>query len=145
MSPGVRTGLVVLLFAALNLTYVIFWARRTAKSGGLGGVPPAEPTHAAPAGADYQLELRGGARVNGLNVSWPLATLRVNPQQAELQVWGALEPIRIARTEVTSLYWVGVGLLGPGLKFRTESGRLNKVTVWVGWKARERLDNLGWR
>jgi hypothetical protein len=137
-------GLVLLAFGALSLTSVIFWVWRTAKKGGLGGVPPAEPAHAAQVSGDYQLELRGGARVNGLNVSWPLATLLVSPQQAELRVWGALEPIRIIRTEVTGLNWVGIGPMGPGLKFRTESGRLNQVTVWVGWKAPAKLDKLGW-
>jgi hypothetical protein len=144
MSAGVRMGLVLLAFGALSMTSVIFWALRTARTGGLGGVPPADPPHRFKGGG-YELELRGGARVNGLSVSWPLAKLLVGREQAELQVWGATDPIRIARSEVTGLRWVGAGLLGPGLKFHTESGRLNKVTVWLGWKARAKLDEVGWK
>ena len=143
MSAGAEMGLVLLGFGALSMTGVIFWALRTAKTGGLGGVPPADPAHRRQHG-DYQLELRGGARVNGLSVSWPLATLLIGREQAELRVWGGAGPIQIPRTEVTGLSWVGVGPLGPGLKFRTESGRLDRVTVWAGWKARTKLDQLGW-
>jgi hypothetical protein len=141
MSPSVRMGLVLLAFGALSLAGLIYWARRTSRTGGVGGVPPADPAHVA-AGGDYELALRGGARVNGLHVSWPLATLRVGREQAELTIWGGVEPIRIARREVTEVRRVGAGPMGPGLKFRTESGRLD-VTVWAGRDAAAELGRLG--
>jgi len=136
-------GLVMLAFGALSVASLIFWVRRTQKHGGLGAVPPPDPAYPVGAG-DYELELRGGARVNGLNVSWPMATLLVGRDQAELQVFGSIAPIRIARGEVTAVGWTGPGPMGPGLKFRTESGRLDRVTVWVGWKSRQKLEELGW-
>jgi len=136
-------GLALLVFGAFSTAGLIFWALRTAKTGGPGTVPPPDPAHAT-AGGGYQLELRGGARVNGLYVSWPLATLLVGPDQAELRLWSVAEPIRIARGEVTGLRWVRPGPTGPGLKFRTRSGRLDRVTVWLGWQARAKLAALGW-
>jgi hypothetical protein len=122
---------------------LIFWVRRTQKHGGLGAVLAPDPAYPIGPG-NYELELRGGARVNGLNVSWPMATLLVGRDQAELQVFGSIAPIRIARGEVTAVGWTGPGRMGPGLKFRTESGRLDRVTVWVGWKSRQKLEELGW-
>jgi len=135
-------GIVLLGFGAITLTAMFVSLRRARAHGGFGRVPSPDPAH-APQKDDYQLELKCGARVNGLNVSWPLATLLVSRKQAELQVW-ATEPIRITRDEVTGLRWVGAGLYGPGLKFRTESGRLDKVTVWVSWKVPAKLGELGW-
>jgi hypothetical protein len=78
-----------------------------------------------------------------LNVTWPFASLLIGPTQAELRVY-AVEPLRIARSEVIGLRWVH-GPLGKGIKFQTESGRLNKVTVWPLGKAKKPLDELGWR
>jgi hypothetical protein len=91
---------------------------------------------------DYELVIRGGAWVNGVNVTWPFASLLVSRTQAELRVY-AVEPIHIARTEVIGLRWAH-GPLGKGIKFRTDSGRLDKVTVWPLGKAKRPLDELGW-
>jgi hypothetical protein len=40
--------------------------------------------------------------------------------------------------------WIPGGFSGRGLRFGTESGRLNKVTIWVSWKAQPKLRELGW-
>lgn len=92
---------------------------------------------------DYDLVLRGGAWVNGISVTWPFARLLVGRNQFELRV-RSLVPIRIARAEVTGLRRVR-WLFGRGVKFQTESGRLDKVTFWLPRKAMEQWDQLGWQ
>ena len=79
--------------------------------------------------------------MNHRHVTWPLASLLVNRGQAELRVSG-VDPIRIARAEVTGLSWEGA--FRRGLKFHTASGRLDKVTVGPHGKAGEQLAELGW-
>ena len=64
--------------------------------------------------------------MNGVTMTWPFASLPVCRGQAELRDY-ATEPIRLARSEVTGLRWMR-GPFGRGLKFRTVSGRLGKVT-----------------
>ena len=144
MSPGV--GIVLLAICALLATTVFVGIRRREKTGGLGQVPPPAPEHArgiaAPRDEDYDLVLRGGAWVNGINVTWPFAVLLVSRNQIELRV-RVLVPIRIARAEVTGVRRVR-GPFGRGLKFRTESGRLDKVTFWPVGKAAKELAELGW-
>jgi hypothetical protein len=75
-------------------------------------------------------------------VTWPFASLLVSRGQAELRVH-ALEPIRIARAEVTGLRRVR-GPFSRGFKFRTASGRLDKVTFWARGKSGKQLAELGW-
>jgi hypothetical protein len=147
MSPNAQIGTALLAFGLICVTVTIIGIRRREKTGGLGRVPPLDPAHRgqiiAMKDEDYDLVIRGGAWVNGVNVTWPFASLLIGPTQAELRVY-AVEPIQIARTEVIGLRWVH-GPLGKGIKFQTESGRLNKVTVWPLGKAKKPLDDLGWR
>ncbi|MEU4251912.1 hypothetical protein AB0F15_31290 [Amycolatopsis sp. NPDC026612] len=146
MSPHTEVGIVLLGICALLVTTVFVESRRREKTGGLGQVPPPDPAHARRIAAlrdeDYDLVLRGGARVNGLSVTWPFADLLVSRNQIELRV-RTLVPIRITRTEVTGVRRVR-GLFSRGFKFRTESGRLDKVSFWPVGKAAEQLAELGW-
>ncbi|MFJ1766781.1 hypothetical protein ACIOD2_41080 [Amycolatopsis sp. NPDC088138] len=129
------------------MTTVFVEGRRREKSGGVGQVPPPAPEFAREIAAlrdeDYDLVLRGGARVNGISVTWPFARLLVGRNQIELRVQ-TLMPIRIARAEVTGVRRVR-GPYSRGFKFRTESGRLEKVSFWPVGKAAEQLAELGWR
>ena len=147
MNPGAQMGTALLAFGGLSLTVTILGVLRRGKTGGFGQVMPPNEAFAgqivAMADEEYDLVLRAGAWVNGFHVTKPLASLLVGSGQAELRVY-ALAPIQIARAEVTGLHQVH-GLFSSGLKFRTESGRLDKVTVWTGRKAREKLGELGWR
>jgi len=143
MRPG--EGIALMVFVALGVTMAIIRFRWPEKFEGFSRVPPPDPAHARQFAAlrdeDYDLVLRGGAQVNHLKATWPFATLLVSRGQIELRV-SSVEPIRIARAEVTGLWWVG--LFSRGLKFRTASGRLDKVTVWPPGEAREQLAELGW-
>jgi hypothetical protein len=147
MSPGVEMGIVLLVFGALSVTSVIVGVRRREKTGGLGQVPPPDPEYArlivALRDEDYDAVLRGGAWVNGVNVTRPLASLLVSRGQVELRV-SAVVSIRIARAEVTGVRRVR-GPFSRGFKFRTESGRLDKVTFWSRGKAAKQLAELGWQ
>ncbi|GAA0578180.1 hypothetical protein GCM10010172_73770 [Paractinoplanes ferrugineus] len=147
MSSGAGMGLVLLAFGLVSMTVLLVGVRRRERTGGLGRVPPPDAVRAGEFAArpdsGYDLVLRCGAWANGVNVSWPLATLLVSPDQAELRVWSAPEPIRVARGEVTGLHEVA-GRWSRGLKFRTESGRLDKVTVWAGRDTVARMRELGW-
>ncbi|MGW4526392.1 hypothetical protein [Amycolatopsis sp. NPDC004378] len=140
-------GIVWLAICVLLVTTVFVVYRRREKTGGLGQVPPPVPEHARQIAAlrdeDYDLVLRGGAWVNGVNVTWPFAELLVSRNQIELRV-RALVPIRIARAEVTGVRRVR-GPFSRGFKFRTDSGRLDKVTFWPTGKAAKQLAELGWR
>jgi hypothetical protein len=53
-------------------------------------------------------------------------------------------PILIARAEVTGVRRVR-GPFSRGVKFRTESGRLDKVSFWPVGKAAQQLTELGWQ
>ena len=128
--------------ACLAVTVVVLGVRRRERTGGLGRVPPPGPQTAVPAAEEPAFTLRGGAWVNGFNVSWPMATLRVGRSHAELDVPG-VELIRVARAEVTGVRWIRRPL-GLGIKFRTESGRLDKVTFWSVRPAAKRMRELGW-
>jgi hypothetical protein len=145
MSRHAEMGIVLLAICALLVTTVFVESRRREKTGGIGGVPPPAPEHARQIAAlrdeDYDLVLRGGAWVNHLHATWPFASLLVSSGQIELRVRG-VEPIRITRAEVTGLWWVGV--FSRGLKFRTASGRLDKLTVWPRGEAQRQLAELGW-
>ncbi len=148
MSPGAEAGVTLLVFGAFSLSITIGTIYRRQRTGGLGHVPPGDidstPPRTFAEGSDDCLVLRGGAWVNGVNVTWPLATLRIDPDQAELEVFGTT-PVRISRAEVVGLRWVQ-GLTARGLKFRTASGRLDKMTFWVFSRrtTAERLSRLGW-
>jgi hypothetical protein len=147
MSPRAEMGIVLLAICALLVTTVFVGARWREKTGGLGQVPPPAPEYARRTTAlrdeDYDLVLRGGAIVNGVSATWPFAILLVSRDQIELRV-GILVPIRIARAEVTGVRRVR-GLSSRGFKFRTESGRLDKVSFWRGGKAAKQLAELGWQ
>ncbi len=147
MSPHTEMGVVLPAICALLVTTVFVGSRWREKTGGLGQVPPPAPEYARRISAlrdeDYDLVLRGGAWVNGMSATWPFAGLLVSRNQIELRVQ-VLVPIRIARAEVTGLRRVR-GLFSRGFKFRTESGRLDKVTVWPVGKAGEQLAELGWQ
>ena len=144
MRPG--EGIALLAFGALAVIMLIIRFRWRAKFEGFGRVPPPDPAHArqfaAPRDEDYDLVLWGEAWVNHRHVTWPLAGLLVSRGQAELRVFG-VEPIQIARAEVTGLWWVRAPF-GRGLKFHTASGRLDKVTVWPRGEAGKQLAELGW-
>ncbi|WIX91783.1 hypothetical protein [Amycolatopsis sp. DG1A-15b] len=146
MSPRAEMGIVLLGICALLVTTVFVGTRWREKSGGLGQVPPPAPEYArriiALRDEDYDLVLRGGARVNGMGATWPFASLLVSRDQIELRVQ-ILMPIRIARAEVIGLRRVR-GLFSYGFKFRTESGRLDKVSFWLPGKAAHQLAELGW-
>jgi hypothetical protein len=146
MSPGAEMGIVLLAICALLATTVFVGARRREKTGGIGQVPLPAPEYARRITVlgeeDYDLVLRGGAIVNGVSVTWPFASLLVSRDQIELRV-KVLVPIRIARAEVTGVRRVR-GLYSRGFKFRTESGRLDKVSFWPVGKAAEQLAELGW-
>jgi hypothetical protein len=148
MGPDVWAGLALVALGCFSVTAVIVGVRRRERTGGLGRVPPPDPAHAraitAMADDDYDLVMRGGAWVNGLNVTWPYASLLIGPAQAELRVYAVDEPIRVGRDEEIGLRWRYTPL-GLGLTFRTESGRLDKVTFWFLGRARKPLDDLGWR
>jgi hypothetical protein len=143
MNHGVATGIAILAIGGISVASVILGVLRREKTGGIGRVPPPHPAAlAALADEDYDLVLRGGAWVNGINVTWPSASLLISSDQIELRAY-AVEPIRIARAEVTALRWVP-GPFGRGLKFRTDSGRLDKVTFWPLGRASRSLRELGW-
>jgi hypothetical protein len=147
MSPHAEMGIVLLAICALLVTTVFVGARWREKTGGLGQVPPPAPEYARRIAAlrdeDYDLVLRGGAIVNGVSATWPFAVLLVSRDQIELRV-RVLVPIRIARAEVTGARRVR-GLYSRGFKFRTESGRLDKVSFWPVGKAAQQLAKLGWQ
>lgn len=136
----------MLAVCALLVTTVFAGIRRRGKTGGLGQVPPSAPEYTRRVTAlrdeDYDLILRGGAWVNGVNVTWPFASLLVSRNQIELRV-RVLVPIQITRAEVTGVRRVR-GPFSRGLKFRTASGRLDKVTFWPVGKATKQLAGLGW-
>lgn len=158
-------GWLMAAWAVIGPVIIVLQMRRRQRYGGFGRVPPppasplpaspltaspppASPPPASPLpssapGADDVFSARGGAWLNGWNVTWPGATLRVTRDGAELDVWGA-DLIRISRAEVTSLHWVPGYRPGVGLKFRTESGRLDKVTFWFLGRRPDRLRELGW-
>ncbi|MEV6648094.1 hypothetical protein [Amycolatopsis sp. NPDC051371] len=144
MRPG--EGIALTVFVAFGVTTAIIRFRWPEKFEGLRRVPPPDPAHARQFAAlrdeDYDLVLRGGAQVNYLKATWPLATLLVSRGQIELRVY-SVEPIRIVRAEVTGLWWVRYPF-GRGLRFHTASGRLDKVTVWPPGNAGEQLAELGW-
>jgi hypothetical protein len=146
MSLGTETGIILLAICALLVTTVFVGIRRREKTGGLGQVPPPVPEYARQITAlrdeEYDLVLRGGAWVNGVNVTWPFASLLVSRNQIELRVQ-VLVPIRIVRAEVTGVRRVR-GPFSRGFKFRTESGRLDKVSFWPVGKAAKQLAELGW-
>lgn len=139
-------GIALLVVGALAVVMLIIRFRWPEKFEGFGRVPPPDPAHAHRFAAlrdeHYDLVLRGEAWVNHRWVTWPLASLLVSRDQAELRVRG-VEPIRIARAEVTGLWWVGAPF-GRGLKFDTASGRLDKLTVWPRGEAEKQLAELGW-
>jgi hypothetical protein len=147
MSSGAEAGIVLLVFGCVTTTLFIVGILRREKTGGLGRVPPPDPVHARqittmPDGG-YDLAVTVGAWVNGINVTRPFARLLANSRQAELWVDG-LEPIRIARDEVTGVRRI-FSVYSPGVKFRTDSGRLDKLTIWPSRKAgRQLLAELGW-
>lgn len=88
--------------------------------------------------------LRGGARVNGINVSAPFATLTVGHGEAVLRC-PLSDVVYVARDEVAAVKWRRAGVL-PRLKFETDSGRLDHVSfspVDVAG-ARRALAELGW-
>lgn len=147
MSPHAEMGIVLLVICALLVTTVFVGSRWREKTGGLGQVPTAAPEHARQITAlrdeDYDLVLRGGAIVNGVSATWPFASLLVSRNQIELRV-RVLVPIRIARAEVTGVRRVR-GLYSRGFKFRTASGRLDKVSFWPVGKAAKQLAELGWQ
>ncbi|GLY43304.1 hypothetical protein Amsp01_093270 [Amycolatopsis sp. NBRC 101858] len=144
MRPG--EGIALMVFGALGVVMVFIRFRWREKFARIGRVPPPDPAHASQFAAlqdeDYDLVLRCGAKVNLLNVKSPYASLLVSRGQAELRVRGA-EPIRIARAEVTGLWWVRAPF-GRAFGFRTASGRLDKVTVWPPGQTESRLAELGW-
>jgi hypothetical protein len=139
-------GIVLLAICALLVTTVFVGVRRREKTGGLGQVPPPAPEHVRRItelqDEDYDLVLRGGARVNGVGATWPFASLLVSRNQIELRVQ-VLVPIRIGRAEVTGVRRVR-GPFSRGVKFLTESGRLDKVSFWPVGKAAKHLAALGW-
>ncbi|MEV5721219.1 hypothetical protein AB0L41_45775 [Amycolatopsis mediterranei] len=147
MSSGAEMGIVLLAICALLVRTVFVGARWREKTGGLGQVPPPAPEYARRITAlqeeDYDLVLRGGAIVNGVSATWPFAVLLVSRDQIELRV-RVLVPIRIARAEVTGVRRVR-GLYSRGVKFRTESGRLDKVSFWPVGTAAKQLAELGWQ
>jgi hypothetical protein len=147
MSPHAEMGIVLLAICAVLVTTVFVGIRWREKTGGLGQVPPPAPEYARRIAAlrdeDYDLVLRGGAIVNGVSATWPFASLLVSRDQIELRV-KVLVPIRIARAEVTGVRRVR-GLYSRGFKFRTESGRLDKVSFWPVGKAAKQLAELGWQ
>jgi len=146
MSAHVEVGIVLLVICALLVTGVFVGIRWRGKTGGLGQVPSPAPEYARLTvlrDEDYDLVLRGGARVSGVSATWPFASLLVSRDQIELRVQ-VLVPIRIARAEVTGLCRVR-GLFSRGVKFRTESGRLDEVSFWPVGKAVKQLAELGWQ
>jgi hypothetical protein len=90
------------------------------------------------------ITVRGGAWVNGINLTWPSATLRVGPDAVELTAYACV-PILIRRSEVTGLHRRR-GLFGHGLQFRTATGRLDRVTFWPmsDRGLADRMRQLGW-
>ena len=115
------------------------------RSGGPGKVPGTLPISDFPQwnGSD-RVVFRGGAWVNGINVSWPFVVLTVDSLQAELRA-PLMSPIRILRSEVVALQW-SRGIFGEGIKFQTESGRLDRITFWPVSEAVVKLGltRLGW-
>jgi hypothetical protein len=140
-------GIVLLGICALLVTTVFVGYRWREKTGGVGQVPPPAPEYARRITAlrdeDYDLVLRGGAWVNGINVTWPFVSLLVSRGQVELRVY-SLMPIRIARAEAIGVRQMR-GLFSRGFKFQTESGRLDKVIFWLPRRARKQLAELGWQ
>ena len=132
-------------FAAGTVAALLFtaalWAWR-ARSGGLGRVPGPTPAPADRPTGTAVVALRGGAWINGVNVTWPFATLTVHESHAELRAL-LTPPVTIDRSEVIELVWRRFP--GRGLRFRTESGRLDRVTFWpIPWRnAQEKLARAG--
>ena len=142
MNADAAAGVALIVGACLAVTVVVLGIRRRERTGGFGRVPP--PARAAGAAIEtgYDLVLRGGAWVNGYNVSWPMATLRIGRTQAELDVSG-IDLIRVSREEVTGVRFLRRPL-GVGIRFRSDSGRLDRVTFWSLRPAAKRLRDLGW-
>lgn len=109
-----------MVFGALGVVMVFIRFRWREKFDRIGRVPPPDPAHARQFAAlpdeDHDLVLRCGAKVNLLDVKSPYA----------------------------GLWWVRAPF-GRALRFRTASGRLDKVTVWPPGKTESRLAELGWR
>jgi hypothetical protein len=127
---------------AAPLFTAALWAVR-ARSGGLGRVPGPDLASADQPAGTAVVALRGGAWINGVNVTWPFATLTVDESHAELRA-PFTPPVTVNRSEVIELVWRRFP--GRGLRFRTDSGRLDRVTFWpVPWRnAQERLARAGW-
>jgi hypothetical protein len=141
LTPALAVGIV--LACVIPMFAVIIGARNAARRGGIGQVPPDAPGPPFdPAAAN--LTVRGGAWVNGVNVTWPGATLRIGRDAAELTAF-ACPPVVIRRAEATALRWRR-GLFGRGLQFRTATGRLDRVTFWPVFDRTlpARLRHLGW-
>jgi hypothetical protein len=146
MGPGPELWIALPVVGALYVTAVIVVVRWRGKTGGLGRVPPPDPACAHQCVTlryeDYDLVLRGTASVNGVTVTGGSSRLLVTRGQAELRAFN-LDPIRFSRAEVTGLLWLRAPF-GRKLKFRTASGRLDKVTFWPRREAEEQLAELGW-
>jgi hypothetical protein len=137
VAAGVVLGCLIPVFL------VAAGVRSAARRGGVGQAPPGVPGPPFDPAAAV-VTVRGGAWVNGINVTWPGATLRVSPDAAELTAF-ACPPILIRRSEVTGLRWRRA-LLSRGVQFRTATGRLDRVTFWP-MSARglaDRMRELGW-
>jgi hypothetical protein len=136
-AAGIVAGCLIPVFA------VVAGVRSAARRGGVGQTPPGEPGPPFDPAA-VVVSVRGGAWVNGINVTWPGATLRVGPDAAELTAFGC-PAILIRRAEVTGLRWRRTPL-GRGVQFRTATGRLDRVTFWpmVARGLADRMSELGW-
>ncbi|MGW4065728.1 hypothetical protein ACWEGE_46090 [Amycolatopsis sp. NPDC004747] len=132
--------------AGVYVVVAIFVTRWRAKTGGIGRVPPPDPADRCGTlrEEDYDLVLRGSASVNGLTATGRSARLLVTRDQAELRHAHTFDPIRFSRAEVTGLLWSWAPFGSRSLKFRTASGRLDKVTFWTRRAAEEQLAELGW-
>ena len=126
-----------LLFLALYFGSLVRHVIRGTSPGSV----PALPTRIPAPSPD--LVLRGGARVNGIHASWPMATLVLDRERAELQCPLA-DVIRISRDEVAGVRWTR--RLNLGVRFGTDSGRLDKVIFWPihPQQARDQMRALGW-
>ncbi|MGW3963939.1 hypothetical protein ACWED2_29265 [Amycolatopsis sp. NPDC005003] len=137
---------IVVPAAVVYVVAALIVVRWRAKTGGLGRVPPPDPADRCVTlrYEDYDLVLRGTALVNGLTVIGHSSRLLVTRDQAELRASYTHDPILFSRAEVTGLLWTRGPFGGRSLKFRTASGRLDKVTFWTRRAAEEKLAELGW-